>query len=141
MLYGSGIALYAPRLIRLETHDRAIEGPQVRKAQREAPQLRCRLLVAEVLVGLATDTTVYLSRRGEALKVNELTFAHSSWHPGPPGRPLFVEGPQVREAQCEAPELRCRLSDGARHASYETHNRLNGFRKSTARKNRQLVVY
>ena len=31
-------------------------------------------LVAEVLVGLATDTTVYLSRRGEALKVNKLTF-------------------------------------------------------------------
>ena len=31
------------------------------------------LLVAEVLVGLTTDTPVYLSRRGEALKVNQLT--------------------------------------------------------------------
>jgi len=50
-------------------------------------------LVAEVLVGLATDTTVYLSRWGKALKVNKLTFAirasDSSWHPGLPGRPLF----------------------------------------------------
>ena len=31
-------------------------------------------LVAEVLVCLATDTTVYLSRRGRALKVIKLTF-------------------------------------------------------------------
>ena len=35
---------------------------------------RVHLLVAEVLVGLATDTAVYLSRRGGALKVNKLTF-------------------------------------------------------------------
>jgi len=45
------------------------------------------------LVGLATDTTVYLSRQGEALKVNKPTFtiraSDSSWHPGLPGRPLF----------------------------------------------------
>jgi len=34
------------------------------------------LLVAEVLACLATDTTVYLSRRGEALKVNTLDFHH-----------------------------------------------------------------
>ena len=34
-----------------------------------------KLLVAEVLVGLATDTTIYLSRRWEALKVNKLTSA------------------------------------------------------------------
>ena len=51
------------------------------------------LLVAEVLVGLPTDTTVYLSRRGGALTVNKLTFniraSDSSWHPGPPGRPLL----------------------------------------------------
>ena len=51
------------------------------------------LFLAEVLVGLATDTTVYLSRRGEALKANKLTFtiraSDSSWHPGLPGRPLF----------------------------------------------------
>ena len=33
-----------------------------------------RLSAAEVLVNLATDTTVYLSRRGEALEVNESTF-------------------------------------------------------------------
>ena len=32
------------------------------------------MLVAEVLVGLATDTTVYLSRRGGGLQVNTLTF-------------------------------------------------------------------
>ena len=30
--------------------------------------------LAEVLVGLATDPTVYLSRRGGTLKVNKLTF-------------------------------------------------------------------
>ena len=39
-------------------------------------------------MGLATDTTVYLSRRGEALKVYKLTFtirtSDSSWHPGLP---------------------------------------------------------
>ena len=49
-------------------------------------------LEAEVLVGLAKDTPVYLSRRGEALKVDTLTFticaSDSSWHPGLPGRPL-----------------------------------------------------
>ena len=47
-------------------------------------------------MGLATDITVYLSRRGEALKVNELTFtiraSDSSWHPGLPGRPMFPIG-------------------------------------------------
>jgi hypothetical protein len=43
------------------------------------PDAGCRvvpqdhLYVAQVLVGLATDTTVYLSRQGEALKVNKLT--------------------------------------------------------------------
>ena len=44
-------------------------------------------------MGLATDTTVYLSRRGGALKVKKMTFtiraSNSSWHPGLPGRPLF----------------------------------------------------
>ena len=53
-------------------------------------------LVAEVLAGLATDTSVYLSRREEARKVDKLTFiirtADSSWHPGLPGRPLFPPG-------------------------------------------------
>ena len=57
------------------------------------------LLEAEVLVGLATDTTVYLSRRGGTLKVDKLTFAirasDSCWHPGLPGRPLF---PRVQVA-------------------------------------------
>ena len=60
-------------------------------ARPPAPQ-DCKL-AAEVLVGLEPDTTVYLSRRGEALKVNKLTFtiraSDSSWHPGLPGRPLF----------------------------------------------------
>ena len=31
------------------------------------------MLVAQVLVCLATDTTVYLSRQGELLKVNKST--------------------------------------------------------------------
>jgi len=39
-----------------------------------APLQPPHLYVAEVLVNLATDTTVYLSRRGGALKVNKLTF-------------------------------------------------------------------
>ena len=38
-------------------------------------RLQADLLVAEVLVGLATDTVVYVSRREEALQVNILTFA------------------------------------------------------------------
>ena len=50
---------------------------------------RSFVLVAEVLVGLATDSTVYSSRWDEALKVNKLTFIirafDSSWHPGLPG--------------------------------------------------------
>ena len=50
--------------------------------------------VAEVLVGLATDTTVYSSPRGKALEVNQLTFviraSDSAWHPGLPGRPLVL---------------------------------------------------
>ena len=44
-------------------------------------------------MGLATDTTVYFSRREEARKVNRLTFtiraSDSSWHPGLSGRHLF----------------------------------------------------
>ena len=48
-------------------------------------------LVAEVLVGLATDTTGYLSRWGDVRKVDELTViiraSDSSWHPAPPPRP------------------------------------------------------
>ena len=59
-----------------------------------APNRWEHLLVEEVVVGLATNTTVYLSRRGDALKVNKLTFtirtSDSSWHPGLPGRPHFV---------------------------------------------------
>ena len=76
--------------------------------RRQSPQLRA-LLVTEVLVGLATDTTVYLSRRGEALKVNKLTLAIrasvSSWHPGRPGRPLFPRGrrPNSRSARSHQP--------------------------------------
>ena len=66
------------------------------------------LLVPEVLVGLATDTTVYLSRRGEALKVSKLTFtiraSDSSWHPGLPGRPLFPKsGALTQVAGAELP--------------------------------------
>ena len=48
-------------------------------------------IVRLVVVGLVTDTKVRFSRRGEALKVNKLTFiiraSDSSWHPGLPGRP------------------------------------------------------
>ena len=57
--------------------------------------LPTKLSVAEVLVGLATDTTVYLSLWGGALKVTILTFtiliSESSLHPGLPGHPLFLE--------------------------------------------------
>ena len=46
---------------------------------------------------MATDTAVYSSRWGEALKVNKLTFDirafDSSWHPGLPGRPLLPGRP------------------------------------------------
>ena len=51
------------------------------------------LLVAEVLAGLATDTTVHLRRRG----VNKLTFTirASSRHPGLPGRPVFPITPRL----------------------------------------------
>ena len=48
--------------------------------------------VAEVLVGLATDTTIYLSRQGGVLKVDMLIFtiraSDSSWRPRLQGRPL-----------------------------------------------------
>jgi len=63
--------------------------------------VRVHLFVAEVLVGLATDTPVVLSRREAALKLNKLTFiicaSDSSWHPGLLGRPLFPrrEGERV----------------------------------------------
>ena len=53
------------------------------------PEVR-HLLVAQVLLGLATEATVYLSRR----EVNKLTFTirdfDSSWHSGLLGRPLFA---------------------------------------------------
>ena len=42
----------------------------------QALHLLGHLLVAEVLVGLATDTTVYLSRHEEALTVNKLIFTN-----------------------------------------------------------------
>ena len=71
--------------------------------EREGGGCAERLLEAEVLVGLATDTTVYLSRRGEALKVKKLTFtiraSDSSWHPGLPGRPLFPESATNRRTE------------------------------------------
>ena len=58
------------------------------------------LSVAEVLVGLATETPVCFSRRGGALEVNTLTFtiraSDSAWHPGLPGRPLFREAARWR---------------------------------------------
>ena len=64
----------------------------VRQLADGARRLENNLLGAEVLVDLATDTTVYLSRRGKALKVNKLTFtiraSDSAWHPGLPGCPL-----------------------------------------------------
>jgi len=45
--------------------------PGQRVADRRAAR---HLLVAEVLVSLAKDTTVYFSRREKALKVNQLNF-------------------------------------------------------------------
>ena len=77
----------------IETYnDRSITEIEIRTAA-----LNCLPVhsVAEVFVGLSTDTTLYLSRREEALKVDRLTFiirtSDSSWHPGLPGRPLFLE--------------------------------------------------
>ena len=68
----------------------------VRNGRIDGPAECLSELVAEVWVILATDTTVYLSRRGKALKVNALTFAirasDSSWHPGLPRRPLIPGG-------------------------------------------------
>jgi len=70
------------------------------------------LLVAEVLVVLATDTPIYLSRRGKALKSNRLTFAirasDSSWHSALPGRHLFPRGSRSRRARrcaCHCSEM------------------------------------
>ena len=62
-----------------------------------ADQPPAAVCLAEVLMGLATDTTIYLSRREEALEVNKLIFtiraSDSSWHPGIPGRPLSLSCP------------------------------------------------
>jgi len=59
-----------------------------------------QLLVAEVSVDLATDTTVHSIQREEARKVNKLTFtthaSESSRHPGLPGHPLFPRREGVR---------------------------------------------
>ena len=60
--------------------------------RRAAPWFRVEVLVAEVFVGLATDTTVYLSGRWDARKVNELIY-HSRasdpwWRPNARGRLL-----------------------------------------------------
>ena len=56
-------------------------------------------------MGLATDTTVYLSLREKALKVSKLTLtiraSDSSWHPGLSGRPLF---PHRRKVDYEVRE-------------------------------------
>ena len=71
-----------------------------------AHKSRASLSVAEVLVGLATDTRVYSNRRGEVLRVNALAFTirafDSSWHPGLLGRSLFRvagAGPEVVAAE------------------------------------------
>ena len=56
------------------------------------------MLVAEVLVGLATDATVYLSRRGGALKVKidfhhpRFRFLMAPWAPRAPYVSLVDEG-------------------------------------------------
>ena len=84
--------------------------PVVRQTQHLPRQ---KLEVAEVLVGLATDTTVYLSRRWEALKVNKLTFAirasDFSWHPGRLGCPLFPRGGAPGLSQVARRQTRCAL--------------------------------
>jgi len=54
---------------------------------------RIFLLVAEVLVGLATNTTVYISRRGEALKVKN-DFHHPSFR--------FLMAPWAPRAPCSS---------------------------------------
>jgi len=94
--FRGGLVFKAHRLCvslnsRLERHKEEEEN------DRAVERYHCRLLllVAEVLVSLATGTAVYLSRRGGVLKVNKLTStiraSDSSWHPGLPGRPLFPE--------------------------------------------------
>ena len=64
------------------TNTSATDQPQRERLHQQQLHLqhlpRQKLEVAEVLVGLATDTTVYLSRRGEALKVNKLTFTNQA---------------------------------------------------------------
>ena len=59
----------------------------------EPAACRIKVLAAEFLVGLATDTIVSLNRRGEALEAITLTFSirasDSLRHPGLPGRPPF----------------------------------------------------
>jgi hypothetical protein len=67
------------------------------------------LFVAEVLVGLATDTAAYLSRREDALKVNTLTFiisaSDSSWRPRPPGLQQLLDNGGVPDDS--GPAERC----------------------------------
>ena len=59
-------------------------------------------------MGLATDITVYISRRREALKVNKLVFtvraSDSSWLPGLPERPLVRVG-RIRVGQASASDI------------------------------------
>ena len=59
---------------------------------KELERARRRVLVAEVLVGLATDTTVYLTRRGGDRLTFTIHASDFSWHPGLPGRPPFPSG-------------------------------------------------
>ena len=72
----------------------------------DVQKLQVCVPVAEVLVVLATDTTVDGIQREEALKVNELTFiiraSDSSWHPGLPGRPVIPCEPDARRCRPEA---------------------------------------
>ena len=67
-------------------------------------------LKAEVLVGLATDITVYSSRRGDALQVKKMIFtiraSDSSWHPGLPRRHLLAPPPAGDERSRETAGVR-----------------------------------
>jgi len=55
-------------------------------------EVRIYRLVAEVLVVLATDTTVYFSRWAANKLAFTIRASDSSWHPGLPGRPLVTFG-------------------------------------------------
>ena len=66
-------------------------------------------LVAEVLVGLASDTLVYLSRWGETVQVKNMTFTIRALAPWAPRAPsVYHPGPGTRNPR---PECRSLVTD------------------------------